>query len=122
VLTAEPPGTWAVSDLTIAEFAGTLARWSRMRRLAVDRHELHAAWRGHVGPVFRRLTIGPDTYDLAAELLLAWPALGLRAADAVHLATAAQHEATLVTLDRTLLRAAEDLGLPATDGGVPPPG
>lgn len=121
MLTAEAPGAWSVSDLTIAEFAGTLARWSRMRRLEGDLHDLHATWRGHVGPVFRRLTLMPDTYELAAELLLARPDLGLRAADALHLATAAQHDETLFSLDRTLLRAAAALGLPASDGGVPPP-
>jgi len=89
-----------------------------MGLLLEDRSALQGALEGHVGRGFVRLEIRPPTFVLAADLLLADPALGLRAADALHLAVAAEHGETLVTLDRTLLQAARAVGIDATDGGV----
>ena len=46
---------------------------------------------------------------------------GLRGPDALHLAVAKRHGATLYTLDRTLRRAAVTLGVPASDAGIGAP-
>jgi predicted nucleic acid-binding protein len=54
-------------------------------------------------------------FERAIEFL-AQPALGLRAGDALHLAVAVGAEAgPVVTLDKTMLRAARRLGIEAVD-------
>jgi len=118
VIRSAPAGSLAISDLTLVEFAGALARLTRMGVLVGDRHAVHHALQEHASHGLARLELRPSTYALAAELLLAEPALGLRSADALHLALAAEHGETLCTLDRTLLAAAETLGVDATDAGV----
>jgi predicted nucleic acid-binding protein len=42
-----------------------------------------------------------------------WPALGLRAGDALHLAIASQHGATVYTLDQRIAEAGPALGVSA---------
>ena len=57
-------------------------------------------------------------FDLAATMVLASPGLGLRGPDALHLAAAKNQNLQLYTLDKTLLRAAEALEVPASDAGI----
>ena len=102
-----------VSDLAITETVSAAARRLREGELSMrDAHRLHRALldsleSGHLLPA--RST--PATHR-SAERFLLQPGLALRAADALHLAMAAQEQArTLVTFDDRLRRAADELGL-----------
>jgi len=112
------PGTLRISDLAVVEFAGALARLARMGHLAGDPGRVHQALQAHLGRGLERLGIAERHHDLAAELLLHRPQLGLRTNDALHLAVAADHDDTLMTLDRRFLRAARALGFDASDAGL----
>ena len=62
------------------------------------------------------LTPSAADYELAAELLANFKS-GLRAGDALHLATAYnQGELELLSLDKTLVKAANSLGIKASEG------
>lgn len=109
------PGTVRVSDLTVVEFAGALARLERMGHLVRDARRVREALDAHLGRGLERLAIVEHHFDLAAELLLHRPQLGLRTNDALHLAVAADYRETLMTLDQTFLSAARSLGFDASD-------
>ena len=112
------PGTLRVSDLTVVEFAGALARLARMGHLAGEPRHVQQGLQAHLGRGLERLAIAERHHDLAAELLLHHPRLGLRTNDALHLAVAADHRETLMTLDRRLLHAARAMGFEASDAGL----
>jgi uncharacterized protein len=112
------PGTLRVSDLAVVEFAGALARLERMGHLDGDARRVHRALHAHLGRSLERLAITEHHNDLAAELLLHRPRLGLRTNDALHLAVAADRGDTLMTLDRRFLHAARALGFDASDAGL----
>jgi predicted nucleic acid-binding protein len=112
------PGTLRVSDLTVVEFAGAIARLERMGHLGGDARRVHGALEAHLGRGLERLAIAERHHDLAAELLLHRPRLGLRTNDALHLAVAADHQEPLMTLDRRFLHAAQALGFEASDAGL----
>jgi len=107
-----------VSDLTVVEFAGALARLERMGHLGGNARRVQQALDAQLGRGLERLAIAGHHFDLAADLLLHRPALGLRTNDALHLAVAADHGETLMTLDRRFLHAARALGLDASDAGL----
>ena len=100
-----------ISDFAAAEVASALSRLVRMDLLSVT----DASARLSDFEIWRAATSSP--VDLhAADVRLAYIYvrrfdLMLRAPDAVHLAIARRLDATLVTLDRRLIRAAEDLGI-----------
>jgi uncharacterized protein len=112
------PGTLRVSDLTVVEFAGALARLARTGHLAGEPRRVQQALQAHLGRGLERLSMEEYHHDLAAELLLHRPELGLRTNDALHLAVAADHGDTLLTLDRRFLQAARALGFDASDAGL----
>lgn len=89
-----------------------------MGHLVGDARRAQQALDAHLGRSLERLAFAAHHYDLAAELLLRRPASGLRTNDALHLAVAADHGETLMTLDRRLLHAAHTLGLDASDAGL----
>ena len=65
---------------------------------------------------FTLLSVTPADFKLAAKFLEQWD-LGLRAADALHLAVAkASGAKQLLTLDETMLGAAKALRIPASTG------
>jgi predicted nucleic acid-binding protein len=76
--------------------AGRLAAWSLFRSLLADELGM--------------LPVGEREHRRATELALEG-APGLRGADALHLAIASLHDATLYTLDRRQAEAGEALGL-----------
>jgi predicted nucleic acid-binding protein len=100
-----------VSDFAAAEVSSALSRMIRMRTLSHADASIRLAdfdaWRAaactpvELQPADGRLA---DAYVRRFEL-------GLRAPDALHLAIARRLDATLVTLDRRMARAAEDLGV-----------
>jgi predicted nucleic acid-binding protein len=100
-----------ISDFAAAEVASALSRLVRMGLLtaadAFARLSDLESWRAATSsPV--------DIHAADARLAYTYVRrfdLMLRAADAVHLAIARRLDATLVTLDRRLERAAEELGI-----------
>lgn len=111
-----------VSRWTRTEFASTLARNVRMRlQREADARALMGAFEQDLASSFYLYAPPAEDFDLAARLLLERPTSGLRGADALHLAAAKQQSVPLYTLDKTLLRAAEAFGVPASDAGIGAP-
>lgn len=105
-----------VSDWGLTEFASALGIKCRQNRLTPHgmARALEAATSA-AEAAFRILEPRRADFRRAAEFL-ARPALGLRAGDALHLALAQGAEAgPIITLDRTMLRAARRLGIEAVD-------
>ncbi|MFZ3233904.1 MAG: type II toxin-antitoxin system VapC family toxin [Stellaceae bacterium] len=101
-----------ISDFAAAEVAAALSRLVRMALLsATDASARLAdfdAWRAAMSlPV----DIGASDARLAYIYVRRFD-LGLRAPDALHLATARRLDATLITLDRRLATAAQEMGIP----------
>ncbi|MDZ7662835.1 type II toxin-antitoxin system VapC family toxin [Thiohalophilus sp.] len=101
-----------ISRLTKLEVASALARWVRTRELSeAQANRIEAAFFEDCDEgrfMIKALTV--SQFDRANHWLLARKTT-LRTLDALHLACAAGNEATLVTLDDALFRAAEYLGL-----------
>ena len=100
-----------ISDFAVAEVSSAISRMLRMRKLgdadALARLADFDAWRAAVS-----LPIGLQPADgRLADAYVRRFELGLRAPDALHLALARRLDATLVTLDRRLARAAGELGV-----------
>jgi uncharacterized protein len=100
-----------VSEFAAAEVASALSRLVRMRLLGTADAEARLsdfqAWRAAASsPV----DIHPADARLAYTFVRRFE-LMLRAADALHLAITARLDASLVTLDRRLERAARELGI-----------
>jgi len=85
-----------------------------MELLATDPLVIQAQLLKHTVNVYTTLDITPVEYRKAQQYLLHDPNLGLRGADALHVAVAHSHGKTLHTLDRKLLNCANELGVPAT--------
>lgn len=118
-LRAEPSGSLTVSRWARVEFASTLARNIRMKLQAEEHAQvLMQRFDEDTQAAFSTYTPVAADFILATTSLLKTPVLGLRGADALHLAAARNLGATLYTLDRTLLRAAEALGVSASDAGI----
>lgn len=101
-----------ISHLTEVEFASALARWVRMGELTERQaNRVEAAWYEDVEEGrFLLQPIAPGHFERARHWLLSRKTV-LRTLDALHLATAAAHEAELVSLDTAMIDAAEFLGL-----------
>ena len=100
-----------ISDFAAAEVASALSRLIRMRLVtdadASARLADFDAWRAAMSlPVDIRAADARLAYIYVRRF-----ALGLRAADALHLAIARRLEAALITLDRRLATAARELGI-----------
>lgn len=113
------PGSLAISEWTLVEFASLLARKQRMG-------ELEAQLTARVKPRFdqdvdhRYEVLSPQSadYTLASQLILHDPRLGLRGPDGLHLAITANRRLALYSLDKGLIQAATTLGVTATDAGL----
>ncbi len=118
-LRAEPPGSLVVSRWAKVEFASTLARNVRMKlQDEGNARILMQHFDEDTQATFHLYTPSAADFALAKELLLEVPALGLRGADALHVAAAKNQHFQLYTLDKPLLRAAAALGVPASDAGI----
>ena len=111
-------GDRLISDFAAAEVAAVISRFVRTRALDLADANLRLAdfdaWRAATSsPVDLRAADArlASTYVRRFDLMLHAP-------DALHLALARRVDATLVTLDRRMARAAEELGIAVT---VPTP-
>jgi predicted nucleic acid-binding protein len=112
-----PASQFAVSRWTQVEFSSLIAREVRMGGLDPRAGALaDARFQAMVEDSFAVLLPSAADFALARQYLGRYEA-GLRAGDALHLAIAGNHRAAAIySLDRTLLKAAALLGLPASMG------
>ena len=105
-------GAW-----TKVEFASLVSRRQRMGELTpAQAQEVRSECARVMEESITLLTPTMADYELAAELLANFKS-GLRAGDALHLATAHnQGELELLSLDKTLVKAANSLGIKASAG------
>ena len=109
----QEPGNLIVSDLVTTEVLAALS--IKLRPGAIDeteRAEALAVYRHLIDRSLRVLPVERAQFAAAARLADQY-VLGLRSADALHLAIASDHGATLSTLDQRLATAAGALGLAA---------
>lgn len=107
----------ATSHLTRAEFTSSLSRRVRMRELTPDAAaSADAQFEEIMRSSFTILSPGPADFDLCKRYLSRHET-GLRTADALHLAIAANNGATAIySLDAGLRKAGRMLSLPITSG------
>ncbi len=100
----------AISDWVQVEFAAALAMKVRLGKLdSGQQAAIQASFDALATRSFLSLVIGPASYRTAAGFA-SRHAAGLRAGDALHLAVAAEHGATLRTLDKRLAAAGVIVG------------
>jgi uncharacterized protein len=110
-LGTQEPGRLAISDWVIAEFSAALSMKLRTGQIEpIHRAEVLAMFSQLCNSSFAVLSVSGLQFRTAARFA-DQHVLGLRAADALHLAICADNGATLCTLDRRLAEAGLKLGV-----------
>jgi uncharacterized protein len=110
-LREQPATTLVTSDWVITEFSAALSLKVRSRQItAANRADALAVFTLWVEESFTILPVSSLQFRTAARFADQY-ALGLRAADALHLAICADHGAAMCTLDRGLSEAGAALGV-----------
>ncbi len=113
-LTAQPLEQLAISDWVITEFSGALSLKVRTGQMGpTHRADALALFTSLSETSFSVLPVSRRDFRTAAHFADQHE-VGLRSGDALHLAIAANHGIRLCSLDRTLARAADTLGVSST--------
>ena len=108
-----PAEQFATSNWVRAEFSAALSMKFRTRQITGDERTIsEREFRRLLRESLVRITVR-NRHFLDAAALAARSSSGLRAGDALHLAIAADQDATVWTLDKAMAKAAKELNLPA---------
>ena len=112
-----PTGSLTTSQWTMLEFSSLIARKVRMGLLPdSDAKWVDTQFELAIRDSFNLLSATTADFDLAKRQVLQFET-GLRAGDALHLAIAKNNRATAIyTLDKAMVKAGEELGLPVSLG------